>query len=178
MAVMYWMQWSRSAGLYSGPTLLMMRTADLLRFDVDSLNVVKTVDHLRMQFDGALNGGLGMELRRIGNLEQNILHDIRGEILRYDEGVGRQIARRRSPKFWPTRRWGFPLPLPEPTLPAARRGWRRRPPPKICGCRCLARAGRCAAIARRRRRGRRRQSSARDWRPSRCAAKAVEASLT
>ena len=28
MAVMYWMQWSRSAGLLSGPFLSMMRIAD------------------------------------------------------------------------------------------------------------------------------------------------------
>ena len=36
-ATMYWMQWSRSAGLESGPCLSMMRNAGLVGADGDGL---------------------------------------------------------------------------------------------------------------------------------------------
>jgi hypothetical protein len=74
-ATMYWMQWSRSAGLLSGP---FFDDADggLVRADRDLADVRDAVADLRVQLHRGLRGGLGMELGGEADLEQDVLHHV------------------------------------------------------------------------------------------------------
>ena len=73
---MYWMQWSRSAGLFSGPFLSMMRMADSwVRMTIFSICSEPVLD-LRVQRHGALDRGLGVELGGEGDLEQDVFHHV------------------------------------------------------------------------------------------------------
>jgi hypothetical protein len=54
----------------------MMRTPGFLGFDLDALDLVDTILDLRVQFQRAFHRGLGMELGREGNLEQDVFHHV------------------------------------------------------------------------------------------------------
>ena len=82
---MYWMQWSRSAGLASGPVLSMMRTPGLLGLDHDALDLPEPLAHARMQRHRRLHRGLRVELGRVGDLEEHVLHDVAAEGLRQQQ---------------------------------------------------------------------------------------------
>ncbi len=73
---MYCRQWSRSAGLCSGPVLLMIRRAGSWVVRVISRTSSSRFPHQRMQLKGRFHGGLGMELGRKGNLEKDVLHHV------------------------------------------------------------------------------------------------------
>ena len=70
------MQWSRSAGLASGPFLSMIRIADSCVRIVIFADVVEPVPDARMQLHRALDRGLRVELRGKADLEQHVLHHV------------------------------------------------------------------------------------------------------
>ena len=47
-----------------------------LRGQHDAFDLVEPILHQRMQLDGGLRGGLGVELGREGDLEQHVFHDV------------------------------------------------------------------------------------------------------
>ena len=73
---MYCRQWSRSAGLSSGPVLSMMREPGFLGLDDDALDVVEPVLDRAVQLQRRLHRGLRVELRGEGYLEQHVLHHV------------------------------------------------------------------------------------------------------
>ena len=79
------MQWSRSAGLASGPVLSMMRTPGSCVSIDDAFDERELVAHLRMQRHRALHGGLRVELGREADLEQHVFHHVAAERLRERE---------------------------------------------------------------------------------------------
>ena len=79
-ATMYWMQWSRSAGLESGPCLSMMRMqASWVRMVTRWMSAASC--GLRrasweMEGHGGFDGGLRVELGGEGDFEEDVFHDI------------------------------------------------------------------------------------------------------
>ena len=64
--------------------------ARLLRLDDDALDVIDAPGHLRVQRDRSFDGGLRVELGRIGNLEEHVLHDVAAEGPRDLDGLATQ----------------------------------------------------------------------------------------
>ena len=76
---MYWIQWSRSAGLSRGPVLSMMRTpASWVSMTTLSMSSSRVL-HLPVQGQRRFHRGLGMEFRGKGNLEQHVFHNVTAE---------------------------------------------------------------------------------------------------
>jgi hypothetical protein len=76
---MYWMQWSRSAGLSSGPVLSMMRMqASCVRISIFLMRSISPSGHGQLLVDvhRGLDRGLRMELGRERDLEQHVLHHV------------------------------------------------------------------------------------------------------
>ena len=76
---MYWMQWSRSAGLLSGPCLSMMRMQAswvrmVTRCDVGG--GLAAGGELRVERHGGFDGGLRVELGGEGDFEEDVFHDV------------------------------------------------------------------------------------------------------
>ena len=80
MATMYWMQWSRSAGLWSGPFLSMMRMAD--SWVTISTFLISRMRSLTSGWSkiGRFDRRLRMELGGKRDLEEHVLHDVRAVV--------------------------------------------------------------------------------------------------
>ncbi len=76
---MYWMQWSRSAGLDSGPFLSMMRRqASCVRMVMARMADAFSprAASLRVQRHRRFDRGLRVKLGRVADLEQHIFHHV------------------------------------------------------------------------------------------------------
>src|SRR5690606_20204862 len=61
--------------------------AGLLGLDLDALDLVQPAGHLRVQAHGALDRGLGVELGRVADLEQDVLDHVAAEAALELEGL-------------------------------------------------------------------------------------------
>jgi hypothetical protein len=74
-------------GIRELPGLVDDAHARLLRLDDDALDRVEAILHLRMEAHGSFDRGLRMKFRRVGDLEQHVLHHVAAVRLREGEGL-------------------------------------------------------------------------------------------